>query len=109
MGVLCCKKNTNNLENLSESKVVRIGEGTMTIKAKSLINKVYHLGVESTDTILNVKKLICRTDGILTVETIRVMFNGKSLEDTKTLADYNIVENTTLLFMLQKPEKLSPF
>ena len=68
---------------------------------KTLTGKIITLDVEPSDTIENVKKKIYEKEGIKPDEQ-RFLFEGKYLEDTKTIGDYNIKENYTIHLIFKK-------
>ena len=72
----------------------------MQIFVKFLTGKVLTLDVETSDTIEKVKKKIQEKENI-PQDHQRLLYKAKELEDIYTVADYNILENSTV-FLITK-------
>jgi len=67
----------------------------MQILIKTLSGKVFHLNVEPSDSVENLKAMIEAKQGILLVQQILV-YDGRTLENGKELRDYNIQRESTI-------------
>jgi len=72
----------------------------MLIFIKTLTGKTIKLDVVPSDTIKTVKAKIHEKEGIPPVQQ-RLIFNGLQIEDNKTLADYDILDQSNLYLVLK--------
>jgi len=75
----------------------------MLLFVKTLTGRAISLNVESSDTIGNVKQKIQDNIGIA-AERHLLLFGGESLQDDRTLADYNIQADAILLSIRREDE-----
>lgn len=74
----------------------------MQIFIKTISGKIITLDVESSDTIKNVKANIIKIQSKIQYENtihpdqLRIIFAGNELEESRTLANYNIQKESTL-------------
>ena len=88
------------LPSLVQKSNNNIMNGGMNIVIKSLDNTEITLEVESSDSIDTIKERILIEKGI-PVNMQRLIYNGKQLEDDRTLADYLIFPNSTIRLVLR--------
>lgn len=72
----------------------------MNVYVKRLTGSSMQFSVYPTTTALELKCMIYGRDNI-PIDQLRLVFDGKQLENAKTMADYNINDNATVLLVLR--------
>ena len=70
------------------------------VTIKMLVGRSMTLYLDSSDSVHNMKYLILCREGY-PIEQQRLIFNGKQLEDNKTLVDYNIQKGSIIHLVLK--------
>ena len=74
----------------------------MQIFIKALTGKTFTLDVESSDKIEDVKTKIAKKEGLPNHnKRFILIFGGKTLEDDRTLADYNVQKDSTIHLLMR--------
>ena len=74
----------------------------MKIFITSIVGKTFTLGVNSSDKIEDIKTKIAKKEGTpIQSKRLILIFGGKHLEDDRTLADYNVQNNSTLHLVMR--------
>lgn len=90
-----------NLHNGSELCLAGLIKGGHQIFVKTLTGKTITLEVDSYVSVMNVKLMLSDKEKV-PVEQIMLVFAGKSLEDGRTLADYNVIHKSASFHMVIK-------
>lgn len=80
--------------------LVPVAASAMPLNVKTITGATFTLEVESQETIATIKERIRDQHGT-NVEEQRLVFEGKTLEDGKTLNDYNIPKGATINLILR--------
>ncbi|KAJ0624375.1 putative Ubiquitin-like domain-containing protein [Helianthus annuus] len=89
-----------NIKNKSRLTLMRVSPGFKCIYIKTLTGKTITLDFESSDTTEIVKLKIQNQEGI-PCDQQRLMFNGKNLEEGRTIADYGVHKDSTIHLILK--------
>lgn len=76
------------------------------ISVKTPAGESIVLELESSDTIEAVKVKIFEVDNSVPVERLKLIYDGKELEEGRTLADYGINETSTIILEYIEEEKI---
>lgn len=68
----------------------------MQVFVKKIDGNNISIEVESSDTIEAVKQKIFQKDSSIPIERLKLIFDGKTLEDGRTLADYDVQKESTI-------------
>ena len=88
-------KGNNLIENYSKPSMHSNGVPYMTIFVKTVSATLIIMKCYSSDKIIDIKERIMRTTGY-PIDSQRLIFAGKQLEDDRTLNDHNIQTESTL-------------
>ena len=68
----------------------------MEIAVKTLTGEIIRVDVEGSNSIFEVKKMIEAKDQSYKPDQFKLSYSGKSLEDSKSVADYNIQRESVI-------------
>ena len=77
-----------------------MAEGPMKIFVKNLTGQTWTLDVKPTDTVESLMQMNYEKQQIPSNKQ-RLMFRGRQLEESRTIADYNIQEMSTIYLVLR--------
>ena len=103
----CTLSDYNILKESMLDLVLRL-HGSVQIFVKTFTGKTITLEVKAFDTIENVKAKIQDEEGIRSDQQ-HLTFNGKQLEDRRTLSDYNIKNKSSIHLMILHHRKMQIF
>ena len=81
---------------------------SMQIFIRILTGRTITLDVDSDDTIERVKQMLCDRQHCGHVDSIRLIYAGRSLEDFRTLGDYNIQNEATIFLITRYLRRAEP-
>ena len=76
------------------------------IQIKTLKGEVFKVDGEPADTVLDIKTRIEASNAELTVDSLKLILEGKVLKDTQTVAELNVTEASFIVCMVTKQAKV---
>ncbi|GIX63588.1 ubiquitin family protein [Babesia caballi] len=91
-----------HIENVAKEKInVMVPlRGGMRVQVQTMMGQKLEVDVEPNETVLDLKKKLSKKQK-LPVDQQRIIFEGKMLQDNKTLAEYNIKNNSVIHMVLR--------